>query len=154
MSGLRMANPSMGAYAVGAGPLLLPAGPAIGAAVDTAVAAHTYGAWTQVSAALDRAIYVTGAHVVRPAIDLLPEYLQMQIGLGAAGQEVAVGTYYGLPIITAEAVTYLFAAFAQPYVAVEAGQRLAVRLAWDVAGDGSMRVTLAYVRREDLRPIT
>ncbi len=129
---------------------LIPAGPAVGTTVASSASANTYGSWTEMRAASGNALYIVGAVV--KGLETV-QYLQLDIGTGAAASESSVSEskFHGGAASAAVGIdqTVYF-----PYpIAVAANIRIACRVADEDASAKNATITLIVVDQADVTTI-
>jgi|GEM_PF-2878174 len=143
---------SSGLKTAGGGYFLIPTGPAVGTAVASSATNNTYGSWVQMIASTGAAIYIVGV-MINPPSGVALTYVQLDIGIGAAGAEVSVGEHYvGGPPTSAAGWRPVSVYLPFP-IPVPASTRIACRTANDGASSRSHLVTLMCINQADLVPI-
>ncbi len=141
----------------GGGYFLLPAGPANGKTVASSASANTYGSWVEMIASTAAAIFVLGV-LVQPDqnASAVQQYVQVDIGTGAAASESSVGEIKADTYEQASTGSGALASFAVgpamfPYpIPVAASTRIACRSADGEAKANSHLVTLICINQSDL----
>ena len=132
----------------GGGYFLIPAGPAAGTNVPKPASAATYGAWVEMEDSAPAALFI-----VAVTIEDLPNsntYVQLDIGVGAAGSEVSVSEVKTGEHQSSGNNNPITLPFPIP---VAAGARIACRTAGSTAGADTIAVSLLCINQADLVPI-
>ncbi len=132
------------------GPALYPAGPGLGTAVASSASANVFGAWVEfdASAASDRIIH--GVSIDRNAAGGEPEYVGVDVGVGAGGSEVSIGE---TRLEREAGVVNLRNAEYLPFevgLKVSTGERVSARTSDNKATPAGHVITLHYVLAGDL----
>lgn len=148
-TGLKWAAASSMLKTQSGGYFMIPAGPALGTVISDGVA-NTYGSWVEMIASTAAALYIVGIVWDAESSAITPNYLQIDIGTGAAGAEISVGEWrFG---VTGASVTDVTGAqvciFPFP-IPVAISTRIALRAASDT-GDTGYGYTLICINQADL----
>ena len=136
------------------GYFLIPAGPAAHTGVTPSGTGHTYGSWTEMIASTAAAIYIVGA-IITVAPESGKNYVQLDIGTGAAASETSVGEWkYSTQTFTdgalaQETVPTVSTIFPFP-IPVATATRIAARMAVDTTGGLAHGLTLVAINQADL----
>ena len=132
------------------GYFLIPAGPTIGTTVSSSASADTYGSWTEMTASAAADLFIVGVTIA--VLDSAgEEYVQVDIGTGAAAAESSIGEWKLGYTANADIGT-LTATLPFP-VPVASGTRVSCRTADDVTSSLGHRVTLHCINQADLADI-
>lgn len=118
---------------------------ATGTQVTPSGIANTYGAWAEMTAAAS-GDWRLAAIVVRPGTFVSGNYYEVQIGIGAAGAEVAVATVRGYEGTNSGGAGETGSTFtlAAPADVISSGQRVSARLSQVSTNTSAWSISLSY----------
>ena len=130
----------------GGGYYLIPAGPAAGTAAVDSATDNTYGSWVEMRAAAGNALFIVGVTVrANTSPGTTGDYVQLDIGTGAAASETSVSELYFADIINGGQHIEL------PFpIPVAASTRIVVRVADSETVANTYEVTLQVIDQADL----
>ncbi len=133
----------------GGGYYLIPAGPSIGTSATSSAGA--YGSWVEMRAASGNALYIVGVSI-QPNADGGLDYIQIDIGTGAAASETSVGEERTIVRKRAGTAGESWGNYHMEFmypIPVAASTRIACRVADDV-GSLSHAITLHVIDQADV----
>lgn len=137
----------------GGGYFLIPAGPATGTVVVSSTSANTYGSWVEMIASTTASLLVGGVttHWASGASPSNTRYMQIDIAVGAVGDEVSVGEIkYGTQANNqAERQSDNIVTLPFP-IPIAGGVRVICRAADDNAAARNCQVTLLCINQSDV----